>query len=241
MGGQIARQAGSTGEITPMHKRESLAKEAVDTLREMILLEKISPGVSIPERELSDALGISRTPLREALRLLEIEGLVEFTATRRGRVADPSLEELEQHLTVLGALEGLCGELACIHATEAEIGLILSLNEAMLSGSDTMEPLEFFRTDMAFHRAIVEASRNAPLMETHRQYNARLWRARFISSRRSPDRAGTLSQHDEIAHAIARREPAASAAALRGHLRSTVTNIGKSLSERDAAAGRAGP
>jgi DNA-binding GntR family transcriptional regulator len=78
-------------------------------------------------------------------------------------------------------------------------------------------------------------------METHRQYNARLWRARFISSHRRPDRAGTLSQHSEIAGAITRRDPGASAAALRGHLRSTIVNIGKSRSERNGAAGIAEP
>ncbi|WP_234188192.1 GntR family transcriptional regulator [Shinella sp. NM-101] len=241
MNSQIEQQNDWSDEIAPLPKRDSLAKEAADRLRELILLEKIGAGAAIPERELSDALGISRTPMREALRLLEIEGLVEFTATRRVRVADPSLDELEQHLTVLGALEGLCGELACIHATDAEIARINDLNETMLAGSNTMEPLDFFRTDMAFHRTIVEASRNAPLMETHRQYNARLWRARFISSRRRPDRAGTLSQHSDIAAAITRRDPAASAAALRGHLRSTIVNIGKSWSERHSLAGPAEP
>lgn len=219
-------------EAPVLRERKSLAEEAADALRELILLEKIGPGTAVPERDLADALGISRTPMREALRLLEVEGLVEFTATRRARIADPSIEELEQYLTVLGALEGLCGELACVHATAGEIARINELNERMQSGSDVMEPLDFFRTDMAFHRTIVEASRNVPLLETHRQYNARLWRARFISSRRRPDRAGTLAQHDEISRAITNRERAASCEALRGHLKSTVVNIRKSLAER---------
>lgn len=231
----VARTAivGILGEEVPvLRERKSLAEEAADALRELILLEKIEPGAAIPERDLADALGISRTPMREALRLLEVEGLVEFSATRRARVADPSIAELEQYLTVLGALEGLSGELASVHATDDEIRRINQLNEAMQAGSGTMEPLEFFRTDMAFHRTIVEAARNAPLMETHRQYNARLWRARFISSRRRPDRAGTLAQHDEIAHAITRRDPAASSVALRGHLSAAIANIRKSFHER---------
>lgn len=220
-------------EVPVLRERKSLAEEAADVLRELILLEKIRAGTAIPERDLAEALGISRTPMREALRLLEIEGLVEFSATRRARVAEPSIEELEQYLTVLGALEGLCGELACAQATTEEISQINELNEKMQAGSNVMEPLDFFRTDMAFHRTIVEASRNAPLLETHRQYNARLWRARFISSRRQPDRAGTLAQHDEIARAITNREACASSDALRDHLKSTVANIRKSLAERN--------
>ena len=111
-----------------LQRRPSLAEEAADTLREMILLEKFPPGTALPEADLSTALGISRTPLREAIRLLEVEGLVEYTDTRRARVADPSLEELAQNLMVLGALEGLADEQACEHATDAQLEAIASLN-----------------------------------------------------------------------------------------------------------------
>jgi len=101
--------------------RKSLAEEAADALHNLILLEKLAPGAAIPERELAEALGISRTPLRDAMHLLAIEGLVEYSATRRPRVANPSIEELTQNLAVLGALEALAGQEACAHATDAEI------------------------------------------------------------------------------------------------------------------------
>lgn len=205
--------------------RRSLAEEAADNLREFILLGKLAPGTPVPERELADALGISRTPLREALRLLEIEGLVEYSASRRPSVADPSIEELTQYITVLGALEALAGETACVEATDAEIDTIVALGQEMSERSTHLEPLDFFRLDMRFHELIVEASRNLPLRETHRQYNARLWRARFLSSQQASRRENTLAQHDQISQALAARDPKSTAQALRTHLQSTIDNI----------------
>ena len=81
-------------EDVKLSQRRSLSTETADKLRELILLEKLPPGMHIPERDLSEALGISRTPMREALRILEAEGLVDHTPTRRSRVANPSVEEL---------------------------------------------------------------------------------------------------------------------------------------------------
>lgn len=215
--------------------RRTLSEEAADTLREFILLEKLAPGTSIPERELAEALGVSRTPLREALRLLEIEGLVEYSATRRPRVADPSLQELTQYISVLGALEALAGETACVEATEAEIAEIQQLGRDMVEGSSAMTALQFFQLDMRFHSSIVEASRNEPLIETHRQYNARLWRARFLSSQQTDRRDNTLSQHSDITEALQERDAKATRRALRDHLKSTITNIARIHDQRDVA------
>lgn len=217
-----------------LKQRSTLADEAASALRRLILLEQLPAGAPIVERDVAEALSISRTPLRQALRTLEMEGLVEYSLSRRPRVANPSLEELGQNLNVLGSLEALAGELACTNATDNEIALIGELNRKMIDGSETMEPLAFFETDMEFHRTIVLASRNLPLIETHSHYNARLWRARFISSERRPDRDGTLRQHEEIAAALTDRKVAKCARALRKHLDTAIVNIGKALAERAA-------
>ena len=211
--------------------RTTLAEVAADKLREFILLEKLPPGATIAEREVAAALGISRTPLRAALAILEQEGLIDYSVTRRPRVADPSLEEITQNLVVMGTLEALAGELACRYAGDDEIARIVGLNRQMQEGSGILEPLEFFRTDMAMHETIVRASGNSALIETHRQYNARLWRARFVSSRRSAGRERTLAEHGAIATALSARDAKATAAALREHLTSAVNNISVALKE----------
>jgi DNA-binding GntR family transcriptional regulator len=206
-------------------ERRTLAEQAADELRNLILLEKLKPGENIPERETADALGVSRTPLREALRLLAAEGLVEVEPLRPPRVANPSLEELKQLLQVQGALEGLAGELTCEMASDQELRNIADIEAQMRELSDQPDALKFFECDMKFHRAIVEAAHNPRLYETHATYNARLWRARFISSRQRFNRERTLSEHRQILEAVLAREPQKASKALRKHLTTTYANI----------------
>jgi DNA-binding GntR family transcriptional regulator len=210
-------------------ERKSLAQQAADKLRELILLERLKPGIVIPEREIAHALGVSRTPLREALRLLAGEGLVEVAPSKPPRVANPTLQELEHLLRIQGALEGLAGELACRAASDEELERIAALEQQMRKLSEQRNTLRFFECDMAFHRAIVEAAHNPPLGDTHAAYHARLWRARFISSRRRVNRKSTLAQHQRIAAALLTRNPRKASQALRQHLRTAVTNISKAL------------
>ncbi|MCE2523533.1 MAG: GntR family transcriptional regulator [Rhodobacteraceae bacterium] len=207
--------------------RRNLSTEAADALRDLILLEKLAPGTPVPERDVAAGLGISRTPLKEALRILENEGLIEYGPTRRPRVANPSIEELSQYISVLGALEALAGETACKLATDEEIIAIGAINSRLLGLPRAVTDLEFFRLDMEFHGAIVTAARNAPLGQTHRQYNARLWRARFMSSRQSDRRANTLAEHCAIVEALSARDSRRTANALRNHLKSTIRNISR--------------
>ena len=212
-----------------LKRRTSLADETAEILRGMILLGKLPPGTPLPEREISAALGISRTPLREAVRLLEKEGLVEYSPSRRPSVANPSLHEITNYLRVQGALEALGGELACANATDDELTAIARLNEEMqdLSGKD--DPLTSFKRDMAFHSAIVAAGHNEPLSETHATYNARLWRARFLSSQRESGRESTQNEHQTIIDTLMTRNPEQTAAALKRHLNTAVINIANAL------------
>lgn len=212
-------------EFGAIGRRPSLAEEAAATLREFILLGKLEPGIAVPERNLAEALGISRTPLKEALRILENEGLIVYGPTRRPRVADPSLDELAQNLAVLGALEALSGELACANATNDELEKVARLEESMRVADEDTDALEFFGWDMEFHTTIVESARNAPLLKTHRAYNARLWRARFISSNSRTARDRTLMQHADILAALQSRDGKACARCMRGHLESAISNI----------------
>ncbi len=221
-------------EAVPIADRKSLSEDAADKLRELILLEKLSPGTPVPERDLAEGLGISRTPMKEALRTLEAEGLIEYGPTRRPRVADPSLHEITQNIQVLGALEALAGEMACESASDAEVIGVADLNAAMHALPLNVAPLEFFHLDMAFHARIVGAAQNAPLAKTHAQYNARLWRARFMSSRQIERRANTLAEHDEILAALRDRDAARIALAMRQHLNSTSVNVARIRDEKES-------
>jgi len=218
-------------EFAELKPRKSLASDAAENLREFILLGKLAPGMAVRERDLAEAFGISRTPLKEALRILEVEGLISYSPTRRPFVADPSLEEINDWLRVQGALEGLAGELACELATDQQLENIERLNDSINEVRHADGPLEAFRKDMDFHTAIVEAAGNAALIETHATYNARLWRIRFLSSQRVVSRDATRHEHQVIVEAMKSRDAAAASQALRQHLKTAETNIAAAMAE----------
>jgi len=226
--------AESSEESVRRLERRSLAEHIADELRDLVLLEKLAPGASIPERETADALGVSRTPLRESLRILASEGLVEIAPNRPPRVANPSLDELKGLLQVQGSLEALAGELACDNGSDAELREIALMAAEMVKVSDKCDPLEFFQKDMKYHVSIVAASKNHALIDTHKTYNSRLWRARFISSRRRVNRSGTLEQHNEIVEALVGRQRRKCAKALRTHLDVGFRNIKTALAESNS-------
>ena len=220
------------GDLALDRPRATLTDAIADKLREFILLEKLPPGAAISERDVSTALGVSRTPLRGALALLEREGLVEYTVSRRPRVADPSIGEIADNLAVMGAIEALGGELACARAGDADIARAAELDRKMREGAGRLDPVELFRADMRFHETIVAAGGNGALIETHRQYIARLWRARFISSRRRSGREQTMREHAAILDALRRRDVAGTAQAMRDHMVSATANCRLAMAER---------
>ncbi len=215
--------------------RVSLSEQIADELRKLVLIEKLAPGAAIPERETAAALGVSRTPLRESLRILAAEGLVDIEPNRPPRVANPTIAKLGDLLEVLGTLESLAGELACTHATDKAIEHISDIEASMRKKTENSELLTFFELDMQFHQSIVKASNNEPLISTHKSYNSQLWRARFISSRERVNRPETMRQHRAIIKALKKRDGAACSHALKQHLNSGLANISRAMSVADRA------
>ena len=95
--------------------------------------------------------------------------------------------------------------------------------------------IDFFKTDMNFHTSIIAASGNAALMDTHAKYNARLWRARFLSSRHMLGRTTTLQQHQDITDALLARSAAQAAAAMRAHIETAIENLVTQSDEQETS------
>lgn len=184
----------------------TLAEQIADRLRHAILLGKLAAGADISERETATAMGISRTPMREAIRILAKDGLLVLRPSHSPQVADPSLKQVEDDLDIVKSLEALSGELACKNATAAEIDEVRTLHNKMVALSRPKDRLDFFETDMAFHRAIARASHNPTLDEMHGQILARLWRVRFLSAKQDWDRARVVRQHAMIVAGIEARD-----------------------------------
>lgn len=205
--------------------RPALSLDIADRLRRDILRGRLVPGQPIKEREYAAEMAVSRTPMREAIRLLAQEGLVTLRPARSPLVARPSTEEVACALQVLRALEGLSGELACAAASDAEIAAIRAANERFSSMPDDADPLELFERDMEFHIAIAGASHNQPLLETQRAFLARLWRARYQTGRLHRRRARVLREHAAIVEALEARDAARARREIDGHLDDLMDNL----------------
>ncbi len=227
-GGSVTRP---TNPGLPSLPRQRLAEQIAEMLRHQIILGDLGPGVPVHERETAEALGVSRTPLREALFILEADGLVRMAPARTPTVADPSFIEISQMLLVQSALEGLAGECACAQISDAEVIEIAALHDRLMALSDSDDALEFFRIDMAFHEAIVASTGNDPLIRTHRQYHIRLWRARYQSSEKRVNRKKTLQDHGRIVEGLRGRDPTIAGGILREHLLRAIQNLSEIYNE----------
>lgn len=185
---------------------QTLPENIAHQLRRDILRGRFAPGESLKERDNAAELGVSRTPMREAIRILAKEGLVILRPARSPIVANPSLRETTDHIEVLAALELLSGQLACERATDEELHTIQNIHRHMNDVYDRIDPLDLFELDMSFHLAIARASNNPSLAETHSAYLARLWRARYLSAVRKRSRDRVLAQHGEIVTGLLTRD-----------------------------------
>lgn len=195
-----------------------LPEQIAKRLRRDILRGKLPPGASIKERDNAAELGVSRTPMREAIRMLSREGLVLLRPSRSPIVADPTWKEVVDNLDVLQALELLSGELACAHASDEQIDKAARVQTRMEELAPTTDEIDLFEIDMEFHSAIVEASGNAALAETHRAYLARMWRARFLGSRIGRSQQRVFDEHTGIIDGLRARDKRKVKSTIASHL-----------------------
>ena len=220
-----AHHPSRTAAFDPPQEAATIPAAIADRLRREILTGAIPPGSPIKERDHAERLGVSRTPLREAVRILAQEGLVILRPLRSPLVTDLTRDEAMEEVAVLRLLELAGGELACAHATEAEITSITDLARRVEANHATGDKVEVFDIDMRMHRAIVAAGHNAALSRTYDEYLSRLWRIRFLSARLRSDAAQVLAAHRGIVLALAARDWPVMRAHMEAHLDGLVRNL----------------
>jgi DNA-binding GntR family transcriptional regulator len=217
-------------QVMPLDRR-LLHEQAVGLLREMIVRSELAPGARLNERLLCERLSISRTPLREALKMLAAEGLVQLLPNRGAMVAQLDADEIAALFAVIAALEALAGELACAHATDTDIAEIAALHYQMRVHFTRGELAEYFRCNQAIHARIVAAARNSVLDDTYRRLSGRLRRARFAANLSRERWIKAMKEHDEILGALERRDGARLGALLREHLQNKLEVVRHSMAE----------
>jgi len=217
---------------------QSLHGEILTRLRDYIVEGNIPDGGRIPERQLCEMLGISRTPLREALKVLAAEGLVELLPNRGARVRQLSERDLGELFDLMGGLEGLAGRLACENISDAEIAEIERLHYEMYGFYLHRDMHGYFRVNQSIHHRIVEASRNAALMSAYTSLAGRIRRIRYSANfARKRERWGeAMREHETILDALRRRAGSELSDILFRHLRNKRTAAVEHLKDGAPAA-----
>jgi DNA-binding GntR family transcriptional regulator len=198
--------------------RAALHAQVAHRLRQMLVENRIAPGAKLNERALSEALQVSRTPLREAIKMLAAEGLVELLPNR-GAIAVALCEaDVVNTFEVMATLEAQSGELAAQRITEAELAEIKAMHYEMMAAYTRRDLSGYYRLNAQIHAAINTAARNPVLTSTYNQVNARLQALRFRSNQDGEKWTRAMQEHEQMLAALAARDPQAMRTVLLAHL-----------------------
>jgi DNA-binding GntR family transcriptional regulator len=216
-------------------EESSLHGEILARLRDYIVEGNIPDGGRVPERQLCAMFGISRTPLREALKVLASEGLVDLLPNRGARVRQLSARELGELFDIMGGLESLAGRLACENIADDEVAEIERLHYEMYGFYLHRDMHGYFRINQLIHQRIVEASRNATLLTTYANFAGRIRRVRYSANfARKRERWGeAMREHETILDALRRRAGSELSDILFQHLRNKQVAAVEHMSEME--------
>ncbi len=219
-----------TGQLVLQVREDQPLREAVYyAIREGILLGKLSPDERLMEMHLANELGVSRTPVREALRLLETDGLVKMIPNKGAIVAKISPRDLLEVMEVRLALEQLAVRKACRSIT------LLQLNQMRSALSRFRESLELndragsARSDEEFHRIIADAAQNRMLQTLLSQIREQVFRYRLESLKAESAHKELVRQHEQILTSLEERDEEKAQTFMREHIRMQLENIRKLL------------
>jgi DNA-binding GntR family transcriptional regulator len=182
--------------------RRYLHDEVADRMRELIRSGEMEPKARINESELTERFGISRTPLREAIKILATEGLLELLPNRGARVASISETELEEMMEVIAGLDALAVD-----------------HNAMVAAWQSGDEAGYFSHNRRIHEGIMAASRNVILANIYESLSGRIQRSRY-SAHQTPDQwARAVSEHERMIELLRARDGAALAVLMREHIR----------------------
>ncbi len=186
--------------------RRPLHYELVDRLRDMIIQGELEPGQKISEKALCERFGVSRTPLREAIKILAADGFLDLTPHRGASVVKLTLKDFEEALPIMGALDAVAGELACQNATDAEIEELAALTDHMTERFKAGDLIGYYKLNSRIHELIMEMARNPTLTQTMRVLSERMRRARYELAMAPARWAQAVDEHQAMVKAIQNRK-----------------------------------
>lgn len=173
-----------------------------NTLRQAIITGEFAPGERLMEIALADRLGVSRTPVREAIRKLELEGLVVMIPRKGAEVAKITEQSLREVLEVRSALEELAARLACERITEEGKEKLLETHNAFVEAVEQKDTKDIANKDEEFHNRIFECTQNERLIQIVNNLKEQMYRYRMEYVKEVSDHEELVKEHDEIIDAI---------------------------------------
>ncbi|MBU3636288.1 GntR family transcriptional regulator [Polynucleobacter sp. es-MAR-4] len=195
-----------------------LYEDVAERLREQIFSHELAPGSWLDEQSLALAFGISRTPMREAIKVLASEGLVTTKMNKGAYVTEVDRRDLEQIFTVLSLLEGQAAKETALKASEAQLTQLDNLHHRLEKAAADRDLEQFFEINVKFHELIQEIAGNKWMNGVIEDLRKVLKLQRRDSLSRSGRLLSSLVEHREILQAILRRDPLAAELAMRKHL-----------------------
>ena len=189
-----------------------------NTLRQAILTGELKPGERLMEIHLANKLGVSRTPIREAIRKLELEGLVIMIPRRGAEVAQITEKSLTDVLEVRRALDALCVELACDRISEAELEQLKEACNRFEEATETKNAKVIAQADVALHDIIVAATGNARLVQLVNNLAEQMYRYRFEYIKDESRHAKLVEEHRTIYESIVKKDKKTAAEAAKTHI-----------------------
>jgi len=209
------------GLAAPIDRPRPLHEAVVDRLRDMIVEGQYAPAERLHEITLAETLGVSRTPVREALKLLANEGLVQLLPGRGARVGRQTPEGVLELFEVISGLERLAAELAAVRMTKRDLERLQKLHDRMAAHFRAGERHDYFLLNHQIHTTIVALARNETLATTHAGLMLRARWGRYTALA-SPERwAEAMGEHDDLMAALAARDAAKAGDILFRHDRRT--------------------
>ena len=214
--------------------RQSLHMQVADRLREMVVHGELAPGEKVKVAELSETLGVSLTPLREALKVIAEEGLVELMPNRGARVLPFTIEEADDLFEVIAGLEGLAAELAASRMSERNLANLEEMHERMRGYYERSERDPYFDANSLIHKAIIDYSGNDILITTHEKLMFRAERGRYIAII-DPNRWNeAMVEHEAVMDAFRNRDADKAGRIWRTHLLNTGRAVRDALDRQRA-------
>jgi DNA-binding GntR family transcriptional regulator len=191
------------------------------TMREAIINGDFKPGQRLMEVQLAEQMGVSRTPVREAIRKLELEGLVVMVPRKGAYVAGLSSEDVKEVLEIRAVLEGLAASLAAKNASDADIEQLQEIVEKFKNAAEEKDVVRLINFDSDFHDVMYRASKNKKLIQLISALREQVQRFRVAYFTKIKSTQALIEEHNELVSSILNKEPEKARAIAEKHIATT--------------------